>query len=110
MTALTTFLVALVLALSLPVSQLRTVRVEQSCCCPDPMRCRCPDHRDDKPTQPELRACHQTTHEHIAPTLPMFAAPAVALDVAAAVTVAAPSFAHPAPHSAPPPIRPDAPS
>jgi hypothetical protein len=109
-TALTTFVVALLLALSVPVSQLRTVQIEQTCCCPNPAKCRCPDHRGDKPTQPELRACHQTTHTHIAPTLPAFAAPSATTVVAVAVTVAPRVFAHSAPHAAPPPIRPDAPS
>ncbi len=110
MTALTTFLVALVLAVGVPVSQLRTVRIERTCCCPDPAKCHCPDHDGTKPTQPELRACHQTTHAHVAPTLPAFAAPSVTPVMAVVVTLAPAAFAHSAPRAAPPPTRPDAPS
>ncbi|CAN5899950.1 hypothetical protein BH11MYX3_BH11MYX3_11080 [soil metagenome] len=110
MTALTTFLVALLLVLSIPVSQLRTVSIETSCCCPDPTKCHCPVQEGGKPGQPELRACHQTTHANIAPTLPAFAAPAVTTVISVARTIVRPTFLHSAPHGAPPPARPDAPS
>lgn len=103
-------MVALVLALAIPVSQLRTARVEQSCCCPNPARCHCPDHDPSKPTQPQLRACHQTTHITVAPTLPAFAAPAVAEVSAPVVEIVAVVLASQSPHAAPSPARPDAPS
>jgi hypothetical protein len=109
-TALSTVVVALVLALTIPVSQLRTVNVQQSCCCPDPAKCHCPDHDDKKPTQPQLRACHQTTHITVAPTLPAFAAPAIAVAPAPPVQVVAAVHPTLAPHAAPSPARPDAPS
>jgi len=102
--------VALVLALTVPVSQLRTVTVAQSCCCPDPTRCHCPDHEPSKPGQPELRACHQATHVLVAPTLPAFAAPVVAMITAPAMRAAAPVLELVSPHAAPTPARPDAPS
>ncbi len=102
-------MVALVLALAMPVSQLRTVSVEQSCCCPDPTKCHCPDH-DGKSTQPQLRACHQTTQVTVAPTLPVFAAPLNFALPAPAVELVALFHASLAPHAAPPPVRPDAPS
>jgi hypothetical protein len=103
-------MVALVLALSMPVSQLRTIGIEQTCCCPDPAKCHCPDHDDDKPTQPEIRACHQTTHLSVAPTLPAFAAPVIAALPAPTIELAAAFHLALAPHAAPPPVRPDAPS
>ncbi|MEO7093716.1 MAG: hypothetical protein ABI175_10730 [Polyangiales bacterium] len=109
-TALSTVVVALVLALTMPVSQLRTARVEKSCCCPDPAKCHCPDHDDRTPAQPELRACHQTTHVSVAPTLPAFAAPALAEVIDPVVATIAVIHATHAPHAAPAPARPDAPS
>lgn len=104
-------MVALALALAIPVSQLRTASVEQACCCPDPAKCHCPDHDDDAaPAQPQLRACHRTTHLTISPTLPMFAAPALAILPAPSVARLTVIHAAPAPHAEPPPARPDAPS
>lgn len=109
-TALSTAMVALVLALAVPASQLRTISVTHSCCCPDPAKCHCPDHDGRGPGQPVMRACHQTTHVSIAPVLPAFTAPAmVILSAPVTETVAAfrPLLAPPA---APTPNRPDAPS
>lgn len=103
-------MVALVLALTIPVSQLRTACVEQSCCCPDPAKCHCPDHDDSKPTRPQLRACHQTQHITVAPTLPAFTAPVIAAVPLPAVQVVAALHVTLAPHVAPSPARPDAPS
>ncbi len=105
-----TFVVAIVVALAVPVSQLRTVSVILSCCCPDPASCHCPDHNDDVPAQPEMRACHNTQQSVVAPQLPAFHAPAFALTAAPARVVVALDHAVPAPHPAPPPARPDAPS
>lgn len=103
-------MVALVLAFAVPVSQLRTVIVEKSCCCPDPSHCHCPDHEPSKQSQPSLRACHQTQHTIVAPTLPAFAAPALASADAPAPRTALVVHQLRDPHSAPPPARPDAPS
>lgn len=41
---LSTVGVALIVALAMPVSQLRTMSVVKACCCPDPSNCHCPDH------------------------------------------------------------------
>ncbi len=102
--------VALVLALSIPVSQLRTARVTHACCCPDPTSCHCPDHDDTKPDQPQLKACHQTTTISVAPTLPVFSPPVpTALPAPVTALVVALHVSH-APHAAPAPARPDAPS
>jgi hypothetical protein len=105
-----TFMVAVVVALAVPVSQLRTFAIIKSCCCPDPTNCHCPDHKTDPSQQPAMRACHNTQQTLVAPQLPAFAAPELA-DApvpAAAIIALAPSI--PDPHPAPPPIRPDAPS
>ena len=103
-------LVAIVVALSVPISQLRTVAVVTTCCCPDPSNCHCPDHQDDSPSQPSMRACHNTERAVIAPQLPGFTAPIIAVVAAPAVAIAAAAPSIPAPHPAPPPTRPDAPS
>jgi hypothetical protein len=107
---ISTVMVAIIVALAVPMSQLRTVWVVKVCCCPDPTNCHCPDHKADPSSQPSMRACHNTERVMVAPELPAFRAPAVAAAPvpAAAVTVVAHSI--PAPHPAPPPIRPDAPS
>ncbi|MBL0219874.1 MAG: hypothetical protein IPQ07_39165 [Myxococcales bacterium] len=108
--ALTTFVVALLLALSVPTSQLRTVSITKSCCCPDPTKCHCPDHQKSRPGQPELRACHQTTEVNVAATLPAFTRPVVMPVTEATVVGLAPLSSHAAPHAPPIRARPDAPS
>jgi hypothetical protein len=105
-----TIMVAIVVALAVPVSQFRTVLVVKSCCCPDPTNCHCPDHKTDPTSQPSIRACHNSQQTIVAPQLPAFAAPAVALADVPEAVAAAPAQSIPAPHPAPPPIRPDAPS
>lgn len=109
-TALSTVMVALVLALSIPVSQLRTANVEHSCCCPDPAKCHCPDHDESPPGPSQLRACHRTTQITIAPTLSAFVAPVLVPLPARTPARLTVSHAAPAPHAEPPPARPDAPS
>ena len=104
------FIVALLLALTVPVSQLRTVMIEKTCCCPDPASCHCPDGGDGKSDQPQLEACHQDVQAHVAPVLPAFTAPITAATPVAPVGAAA--FVHvlPTPHAPPPPPRPAGPS
>ena len=104
------FIVALLLALTVPVSQLRTVMIEKTCCCPDPAKCRCPDHGKAQSDQPQLKACHQETHAHVAPVLPAFAPPSASPAPVIPVTVALVDHVLRRPHAAPPPLRPDAPS
>lgn len=105
-----TILVAITVALAMPVSQFRTVLIVKSCCCPDPTNCHCPDHKTDPASQPTMRACHNSQQTIVAPQLPAFAAPAVAIADMPGAVVTAPAHAIPAPHPAPPPLRPDAPS
>jgi hypothetical protein len=105
-----TIVVAILVALAVPVSQLRTISIIKTCCCPDPSDCHCPDHKADPSQQPSMRACHNTERAIVAPELPAFRAPAITIAQAPAVAAArvAPPIA--APHPAPPPTRPDAPS
>jgi hypothetical protein len=102
--------VAILVALAVPMSQLRIVSIVKTCCCPDPSHCHCPDHKTDAPHQSSIRACHNSEHATVSPELPAFRAPVIAINQAPAVAVAvvAPPFS--APHAAPPPTRPDAPS
>ena len=105
-----TIVVAIVVALAVPVSQLRTISVVTTCCCPDPAKCHCPDHKPDHSNGPSIRACHKDSHESIAPQLPSFTAPQLAVAAAPARIISA-TFAMPlSPHAPPPPARPDAPS
>jgi hypothetical protein len=107
---LSTIVVAAIVAFAVPVSQLRTVAIVKSCCCPDPSDCHCPDHATKPPSSPAMRACHNTEQVIVAPQLPAFHAPVMAMaPVSVAVTVAF-DQPIPSPHPAPPPARPDAPS
>lgn len=105
-----TIAVAIVLALGVPVSQLRTVSTRSECCCPDPERCKCPDHQGDESPQPTMRACHKTQQQFVSPVLPAFVPPTPELAFVARPSAALPVFVLPAPHPAPAPRRPDAPS
>jgi hypothetical protein len=105
-----TVVVAIVVALAVPVSQLRTVTILKTCCCPDPSNCHCPDHQVDPSSQPSMRPCHNSEQVLVAPQLPVFSAPAVAAVQAPVAPTLVTEPRIPAPHQAPPPIRPDAPS
>jgi hypothetical protein len=107
---ISTAMVAIVVALAVPVSQLRIVSVVKACCCPDPAQCRCPDHKADPSAPPSMRACHQTERVSVTPQMPAFHPPVVAVVMAPAVARTAVDHVMPAPHPAPPPLRPDAPS
>jgi hypothetical protein len=109
-TWISTVVVALVVAFAVPVSQLRTISIIKSCCCPDPASCHCPDHKADSPAQPTMRACHNSERAIVAPQLPVFHPPSLAIAAVPALAVAVISPLPLAPHPAPPPARPDAPS
>ena len=106
----TTTLVAVVVALAVPVSQLRMVSVVHHCCCPDPDDCHCPKPDADHSNQPSMRTCHGTTDLLVAPQTPSFTEPVVAIVDRPATVAAAPSLPLMSPHDPPPPTRPDAPS
>lgn len=113
---ISTAVVAIVVALALPVSQLRTVAVFKSCCCPDPSDCHCPDSAhagQDAPAPdapPTMRTCHSSERAVVAPQLSGFVAPSLVVVVAPVVLARAPRPPLAAPHPAPAPARPDAPS
>ncbi len=109
-TAASTIVVALVLAISVPVSQLHTASTQSQCCCPDPGHCKCPEHKPDRRPDPSMRACHKTTQHFVSPVLPVFVTPVdqVALAPQAAATEVV--FVHRTPHAPPTQRRPDAPS
>ncbi len=107
---ISTVVVAILVGLAVPVSQLRTVWIAKVCCCPDPTNCHCPDHKADPSSGPSMRACHNTQQVMVAPELPAFRAPAVAVAPVPTAAVVAIVHAISSPHPAPPPVRPDAPS
>ncbi|HEY0191881.1 MAG TPA: hypothetical protein VGC42_12255 [Kofleriaceae bacterium] len=102
--------VAFLVALAVPVSQLRVISIIRECCCPDPDDCHCPDHKADPAGQSTMRACHSTERAVMAPQLPVFDPPEVALAPVTTVVAVVLAPALPDPHVAPPPTRPDAPS
>jgi hypothetical protein len=89
---------AIVVALTVPVSQLQTISITTTCCCPDPAKCHCPDHKADHSKVPSIRACHKSSHETVAPQLPSFSPPEVAIAIAppraVAATITAPRSLH----------------
>ena len=107
---ISTVVVAILIGLAVPVSQLRTVWIAKVCCCPDPMHCHCPDHKADPSSKPSMRACHNTQQVMVAPEAPAFHAPTVAAAPVATAMAIAVEHPIPVPHPAPPPVRPDAPS
>ncbi|CAN5409516.1 hypothetical protein BH11MYX1_BH11MYX1_19040 [soil metagenome] len=106
-----TMLVALVVALAVPVSQLTTAQtVFEKCCCPDPAHCKCPSHEPATTRNPQLVDCHKTSHEVAAPQLPAFAQPVLAFVVPSVQRAALVPAPYAAAHPAPDPRRPDAPA
>lgn len=100
---------AVVVAIALPLGNLRTQRVELHCCCPSVEQCKCPDH-DTPPAAPTLGACHRTLDTFATPAIAAFVPPVRAMTtVVQRMTVVA-HAALPLPHAPPPPRRPDAPS
>jgi hypothetical protein len=107
---LSTALLAILVALAVPVSQWRMVSVIKECCCPDPETCHCPHPKPDDGSQSTLRACHTTEQVVVTPQLPAFRAVSVALVQMPARSSTFVEHTVPSPHPTPPPSRPDAPS
>jgi len=105
-----TIVVAIVVALAVPISQLRTISVVASCCCPDPSNCHCPDHKPDHCPQSSMNACHRSQQTTVAPQLPAFEPPVLVATLAPVRPVVPPAFFASLPHDPPSPARPDAPS
>lgn len=109
--AAVTTVVAIVVAFAMPVSQLRTVEtVSAKCCCPDPADCHCPLQSPDSDGAPQLQRCHRVSHDLVAPQLPAFSPPEVAIAQPELAVVAQLVLEPAAPHPAPASRRPDAPS
>ncbi|MBL0216732.1 MAG: hypothetical protein IPQ07_22985 [Myxococcales bacterium] len=106
----TTAFVALIVALAVPVSQLRLVSETKACCCPDPRKCHCPDHKGGDPAQDTMRACHTEARLIVSPEAPAVAVPSILIVPATVVSFAPATFLLSSPHAPPPPARPDAPS
>ena len=102
--------VAIAVALSVPTSQLRTISIVTTCCCPDPTKCHCPDHKADHSKVPSIRACHKSSHETVSPQLPSFSPPEVAIAIAPPAVAPAVLAAPRVPHAPPVPDEPYGPS
>jgi hypothetical protein len=102
-------MVAIVVALAVPVSQLRVISIIRTCCCPVASDCHCPGSKAPS-GHPSMQACHNSEHVAVAPQLPSFDAPVVAIAAVPAIAIRVTAPALSVPHAAPPPIRPDAPS
>jgi hypothetical protein len=109
-TAASTIVVAIVLAVFVPVAQLQTVAEAPPCCCPNPKKCTCPDHHAGDSGQPSMRACKQTPDAVVQAQLSVFVAPAIPVAIAPVILVSEAHVALADPHPAPEPRRPDAPS
>jgi hypothetical protein len=109
-TAASTIVVAIVLAVFVPVAQLQTVAEAPPCCCPNPKQCKCPDHKGGNSGQSTMRACRQAPDAVAPSTLSAFVPPAVAVAIAPAIIVSDAHVALADPHPEPAPRRPDAPS
>jgi hypothetical protein len=102
--------VAIVVALVMPLSQLRTVSVVVSCCCPDSTRCHCPDHKAGAVGPSSMRPCHRTVDTYVAQHLPAFAPPLEFSEGEAPQIVNVEPSKLAAPHPSPTLDRPAAPS
>lgn len=109
-TAAATGLVAIIVALAIPTSQLRTISFVSWCCCGNPATCHCPHEKPPQTDQSTMRTCHHTEVPVVAPQLPSFPVPEVALATPVVRATRAPVFALASPRAAPPPARPAAPS
>jgi hypothetical protein len=102
-------MVAICVALAVPVSQVRLVTTVTSCCCPDPAHCHCPPEKPD-PATPTMKPCHHKSQDIVSPSAPLFVDGAIEAtsDVRPVIEVAIelPSDRH----DTPDPRRPDAPS
>jgi hypothetical protein len=107
--AVYTIMVAVIVMLAVPVSQLRIVTVNHECCCPDPDKCHCPTDKD-APSDTSMKACHSSTELIASAAAPMFV-PQDYVDVPRPVTpIATAEIQLPKPHAPPMLDRPRGPS
>lgn len=109
-TSVITIVIACACAVLVPTSQLRTYSVTATCCCPDPTHCHCPDHHGGHSKDTQLRACHRSTDLTSAPDAPELVMPELGALAPVAHEDALVITSLPAPHPAPSPARPAAPS
>jgi hypothetical protein len=102
--------VAILCALAVPFGQLRTDKIVTTCCCPDPAKCHCPDHKPDHSGQSGMNACHKSSHEIVAPHAPAALHAPVSIDLAPPRMISRALFSLATPHAPPPPADPDGPS
>jgi hypothetical protein len=100
--AATTIAVALALSILVPIAQLQTVA--------DKPACWCPEHKPASPFDTTMRACHNSAPDLVQTQLPQFVSPALPSVMVPSEIVAIVATRLPAPHPAPAPRRPDAPS
>jgi hypothetical protein len=109
-TSIATFMVAICVALAVPVSQVRLVMTVSTCCCPDPSHCHCPPEKPERPAIPTMKTCHHRSHDVVSPSAPLFVRGTFeAKDLVRPMIEVATDLPgdH---HAAPDPRRPDAPS
>jgi hypothetical protein len=104
-------ILAIVVAIAVPVSSLRTTYKVAHCCCPDPIaNCHCPHDKTPTSQAPTLRTCHHDEALGVSPELASFT-PAHPARVVPPAGVDVPvRFFLDTPHPAPFPAWPDAPS
>jgi len=66
-------MVAVIVILAVPVTQLRLVTVTHQCCCPDPDNCHCPEDKD-APSDTSIKACHESNVIVASASAPVFVA------------------------------------
>jgi hypothetical protein len=108
--ALHAILVAVIVMIALPVSQLRTVSVYVECCCPDPTRCHCPESGKPVPGQSTMNDCHKSSQVIASSAASELQGPAPLAVPSPARRTLAIEFPVRLPHEPPNPARPSAPS
>ena len=108
--ALHRIMVAVIVVIALPVSQLRTVSVYVECCCPDPDRCHCPDPGKPVPGQSTMNDCHKSSQVIAISAASELQAPPPQPVPSPARCALAIEFPVRLPHEPPSPDRPPAPS
>jgi hypothetical protein len=109
-TALAALIVAALVALAVPVAQLRTNPLLATCCCPVPTDCHCPKEEAGGTPQSTLGPCHHWALELHAAAAPVVELAASSIAVPVGRTVIAPVWSPSAPHASPDPAPPSAPS
>jgi hypothetical protein len=108
--ALYSMIVAVIVMIAVPVSQLRTIAVQTECCCPDGVKCHCSDHKDVPTGQDSIKECHKKTDVLVSPSSPDCAKPVAIAAASASERIETHEFPLTSPHEPPNPARPPGPS